>query len=356
MFAEDRETHVSIEEEQFHINGAPTYEDKDLKGQSIEGLLFNSRMVQALFDDENPETVDCWAYPDTGEWDPDRNVEEFLEAVPEYYEHGLRAVTVNLQGGSPEGYSFTQPWVVSAYHEDGSLKDAWLDRLQRVLERTDEVGMVVILGLFYQGQDGVLEDKDAVITAVENVVDWLLEEEFTNVLIEINNECNASYDHGILRPGRVDELIELVQDKERDGFRYNVSTSFTGGVVPSDNVIAAGDFVLPHGNGIETYSQVTELIENIRDQPSYEPMPIVFNEDDHYDFYDFHNHLTTAVRNYASWGFFDPGRSDYEHGYQCPPVNWRPNTQRKQAFFETVEYIVHGGVQLPDRPLVEDHW
>lgn len=340
MFGENRQTKVDIEGEQFHINGEPTYANKDFKGKSIEGLLYNSRMIQALFDDENPETVDNWAYPDTGEWDPERNVQEFIEALPMYYEHGLRAVTVNLQGGSPEGYSFTQPWIVSAYHPDGSLKDAWMDRLHRVLERADELGMVIILGLFYQGQDGVLEDEDAVVTAVENAVDWLLDKEFTNVLIEINNECDASYDHDILRPGRVHELINLVKEKEKDGFRYNVSTSFTGGTVPSDNVIAAGDFVLPHGNGIKSYSGVSERIEAIRNQPSYEPMPIVFNEDDHYDFYDFHNHLTTATRNYASWGYFDPGRSDYEHGYQCPPVNWGINTGRKKNFFETVEYIV----------------
>ena len=340
MFGSDRETRVAIEGEQFHINGDPTYAGKDFKGQSIEGLLFNSRMIQALFDDDNPETVDNWAYPDTGEWDPERNVEEFVEMLPTYYDHGLRAVTVNLQCGSPEGYSFTQPWTVSAYTPDGSLKDEWTDRLRRGLETADDLGMVVILGLFYQGQDGVLEDEAAVVNAVENAVDWLLDEEFTNVLIEINNECNAGYDHDILLPGRVSELISLVKEKERDGFRYDVSTSFTGGTTPSDNVIAASDFVLVHGNGIESYRGVSELLEETRNQPSYDPMPVVFNEDDHYDFYDFHSHLTEATRNFASWGFFDPGRSDYEHGYQCPPVNWDLNTERKRDFFDTVDYIV----------------
>lgn len=338
MFGSDRQTEVSIDGEQFHINGEPTYAGKDFKGESIEGLLFNSRMVQALFDDDNPDTVDNWAYPDTGEWDPERNVREFVEMLPEYYEHGLRAVTINLQCGSPEGYSFTQPWIVSAYRSDGSLKDDWMDRLRRVLETADELGMVVILGLFYQGQDGVLEDEAAVVTAVENVTDWLLDHEFTNVLIEINNECNTSYDHDILKTGRVHELINLVKEKERDGFRYDVSASFAG-ASPPDNVIAAGDFVLPHGNGLDR-DTFARLIDDIRSQPSYEPMPIVFNEDDHYDFYDFHNHLTTATRNDASWGFFDPGRSDYEHGFQCPPVNWEINTQRKRDFFDTVNYIV----------------
>lgn len=350
MFASDKETRIEIEGEQFTINGTPTYEGKEYKGQSIEGLLFNSRMVQALFDDDNSVTVDNWAYPDTGEWDPERNVEEFIDMLPVYYDHGLRAVTVNLQGGSPEGYSSTQPWTVSAYNPDGSLKEDWMDRLRRVLERADEVGMVIILGLFYQGQEALLEDEAAVKRAVQNVIDWLLDEEFTNVLIEINNECDTIYSHDILKPGRVHELINLVKKTERDGFRYDVSTSFRGGSVPSDNVIAAGDFVLVHGNGMESYREVSQLVEDTQSQPSYEPIPIVFNEDDHYDFYEFHNNLTTATRNYASWGYFDPGRSDYEHGYQCPPVNWGINTERKRDFFETIEYVVSGGVQMDDRP------
>ncbi|NQT18174.1 MAG: hypothetical protein HQ592_00615, partial [Planctomycetes bacterium] len=63
-------TNISIHETQFRINGKPTYEGISYRGTSIEGLLFNSRMVQAVFDDECPETVGRWRYPDTGEWDP----------------------------------------------------------------------------------------------------------------------------------------------------------------------------------------------------------------------------------------------------------------------------------------------
>jgi hypothetical protein len=40
-----------------------------------------------------------------------------------------------------------------------------------------------------------------------------------------------------------------------------------------------------------------------------------------------------AVSEYASWGYFDPGKNNYRDGYQSPPVDWRINTERKQAFF-----------------------
>src|SRR5687767_8616007 len=60
-----RRTTVSIQGDAFHINGRPTYEGRTWNGKKIEGLLLNSRMVQATFDDLNPETVGKWAYPDT---------------------------------------------------------------------------------------------------------------------------------------------------------------------------------------------------------------------------------------------------------------------------------------------------
>jgi hypothetical protein len=43
--------------------------------------------------------------------------------------------------------------------------------------------------------------------------------------------------------------------------------------------------------------------------------------------------MRAAIRTYASWGYFDPGESNYRDGYQCPPVAWGINTDRKRAFF-----------------------
>ena len=43
-----RKTEVSIEGEGFLINGEPTYAGRSYRGNKIEGLLMNSRMVQGL--------------------------------------------------------------------------------------------------------------------------------------------------------------------------------------------------------------------------------------------------------------------------------------------------------------------
>jgi hypothetical protein len=197
-------TIVTIEDDKFLINGQPTYEGRTWKGHNIEGRLMNARLVQATFDDVNPETRDRWAYPDTGVWDAERNVREFLAAMPTYRRHGLLGLAVNFQGGSPGGYSKSQPWENNAFNPDGSLRSAYTDRMGRVIEFADQLGMVAILGYFYFGQDERLTDEAAVINAVDSATNWILENGYTNVIVEINNECDVkAYQHDILMPGRV---------------------------------------------------------------------------------------------------------------------------------------------------------
>src|SRR6266849_5606246 len=208
-------TSVSIQGEDFHINGAPTNAGRTWMGHRIEGLLPNARMVQAIFDDLNPDTRARWSYPDTGCWDAERNVQEFLAMLPVHRQHGLLAVTVNCQGGSPEGYSREQPWENSAFSPDGALRPAYADRLRRVIDAADGCGMVVIVGYFYQAQDERLRDETAVKRAVDEATDFLLAGGWTNVMVEINNECNARYEHPILQPQRVHELIERVKTRSQ---------------------------------------------------------------------------------------------------------------------------------------------
>ncbi len=334
-----RQTEVSIHEDAFTINGHPTYEGRTWQGHRIEGLLMNSRMVQGIFDDLNPETVERWAYPDTGKWDPERNCREFVAAMPQWRQNGLLCFTINLQGGSPEGYSQEQPWHNSAFTPEGGLRPEYMGRLERILDRADELGMVAILGLFYFGQDQRLKDEAAVILALDNAVDWVLQRGYRNVLIEVNNECNVRYDHAILRPERVHELIERVKSHTRDGRRLPASTSYGGGTIPRENVVTAADFLLLHGNGVSEPQRLAEMVHKTRQVAGYRPMPILVNEDDHFDFDRPLCNMTAAIGQYCSWGFFDPGKNNYRDGYQSVPTNWGINTARKQAFFARLREV-----------------
>jgi hypothetical protein len=345
---QERRTQVEIRGEDFWIDGEPTYRGRAWRDQRIEGLLFNARMVQATFDDLNPDTRHLWAYPDSGEWDPERNGREFVQMVPEYRRHGLLAVTVNLQGGHPRGYRGLQPWINTAFTAFGELRPAYLERMRRVLDALDAQGMVAIVGLFYFGQDERLYDEAAVRRGVEHAAGWLLDGGWRNVIVEVNNECNVRrYEHEILQPHRVHELIEQVRGTTRHGRRLLVGTSYGGRAIPDAPVLAASDLALVHGNGVTDPAFIGEMVRQTRERMGGRLLPVVFNEDDHYDFDQPLNNLLLATAHHASWGYYDPGAGaggraavgDYVEGYQNVPTNWGINTERKRGFFSLVREI-----------------
>lgn len=331
-------TSVEIKGEQFYLDGDITYQGEVWNENKVEGLLFNSRMVQGIFDDINPETRSNFRYPDTDVWDPDRNTNEFVEAMSDWRKYGLLSFTLNLQGGSPLGYG-NNGWINSAFDPKGELKPAYMDRLSRILDRADELKMVVILGYFYFGQDEYLEDEASVVNAVDNITEWIVTKGYQNLLIEINNECDIYYNHEILKPARVVELINRVHDIS--GGDLLVSTSFSGGNIPTSGVIESSDFILLHANGIDEPSGIVNMVDRVRGSSSYCKKPIIFNEDDHYNFGSDDYNLKSAVEAYSSWGYFDFRRGDesYENGYQSVPVDWKISSKRKKAFFNKLREI-----------------
>ena len=368
-------TEISLEGDKFLVNGTPTNEATTFRGVSMEGLMMNSRMANAVFDDDNEFTRHLWAYPDNDKWDADRNTNELIEMLPTYKSKGLSCIDVNLQGASPLGYyksnpdglsdlmariqtkfpdatepkiwaglpgTRSQPWNSGAFTENGDLKPAFMKRVAKIIEAADEIGMIVCLGLFYFGQDERISDEKSVKTAVEKATNWILAKGYTNVLLEINNECDVPlYEHEILCPDRVHELINLAKSISKDGARLLVSTSFTRRMVPTEKVIESSDFILLHGNGMHDPVEITNRVQETRNANSYKGQPIFFNEDDHFEFENESNNFVAALEQRAGWGFFDPGPGaggtaaygNYVDGYQNPPINWTINTPRKESFF-----------------------
>ena len=66
------------------------------------------------------------------------------------------------------------------------------------------------------------------------------------------------------------------------------------------------------------------MVRQTRAVPGYTPMPILFNEDDHFDFDKPQNNFIAAIGEYASWGYFDYRMKGegFDDGYQSVPVNW----------------------------------
>jgi hypothetical protein len=313
-------TEVSIRGDQFFLNGQPTYKGRSFEGHRIEGLLMNSRMIQGVYDDLNPETAERWKYPDTGKWSVERNVREYLNAMPLWRRHGLLAFTIGVQGGSPEGYSKAQPWHNNGYSEDGSPRPAFFARLDRILRRADQLGMVAIVNYFYFGQDERLKDTAAVERAAIETTRWILNRGYRHVLVDLVNECNnRGYQQPALQAANVHELIEKVKAVQVGGRRLLTSTSFNGNTIPTGKVVAVSDYVLLHGNGVTDPNRIAEMVSIVRKLPTWRTMPVVFNEDDHFNFDQPVNNMRKALESYASWGYFDPGKNDYVDGYQSMP-------------------------------------
>ena len=159
--------------------------------------------------------------------------------------------------------------------------------------------------------------------------------------MEINNECNVRYDHDILKHDRVHELIERVRQTTRGEHRLLVGTSYGGGTIPKENVVRASDYLLLHGNGVSDPKKISAMVRETRAVPGYRGQPIMFNEDDHFDFDKPENNCVAAIQEYASWGYFDFRMKGEGHndGYQSVPVNWNISSDRKQGFFKLLAEI-----------------
>lgn len=362
------QTVIGIRGSQFTLNGQPTYTAGSgfpKADPNIAGTLLNVRAVQAIFDDANypnggsrthpyhSNTLGdiIWDYPD-GPWNAERNVKEFLGALPDWRRCGVLAFTVNLQGGGPPDGNYgergmMQPHDNSGFDAQGNLKPAYADRLRRVITEADRLGMVVIVGFFYFGSSERIQftpDDRYVKEAIRQACNFLKGLPHRNILIEINNETSPrGYKHKILQPDGIVDAVRLAQ--ETVGRQIPVSMSWSGGIMPQgsrgDAAIRAVDYVMFHTNG-QTPEEVHQTIQAMHRWAGYD-RPFMINEDGVSTF-----NLRAATEEHTGWGFYDNGLDNYHDGFQAPPVNWKINTPVKWLFFEQVARV--SGSPAPPRP------
>ena len=224
-------TKLQICNTKFLINGELTYSEYPDCPEENRGLLMNARFIQGIFDDK----ADASRFERFGRhFDPEENTASLIAALPAWYAHGLRAFTVGFQGGGP---CFTMADLQSIdnnpFSEDGMHIDRrYLDRMHRIIEAADELGMVVIVSCFYGHQVRFLRDDIAVMEAVKSVSNWLRDQGYTNVILEIANEHNI--DPYKVHPILYDEkgIVELLHIARRESAGILVGCSSTNSYFP----------------------------------------------------------------------------------------------------------------------------
>lgn len=135
----------------------------------------------------------------------EQTTEDLISALPIFQDYGLNTVTVYFMG--------SRFGDVKGYLPDGSLNPIYAKRMQRVLQATQERGMVVVVGCLYWSVSRAKEDllhwtqADA-NRAIANTADWLAEHQFTHVILDPDNEGMAVR----ANDWKVELMIEAAKD------------------------------------------------------------------------------------------------------------------------------------------------
>lgn len=243
--------------------------------------------------------------------------------ISEYVANGINAFTISLQGGYP-GYEGA---VNSAFNMDGSLRSEYMERVAKVIRESDRHGAVVILSCFYQRQhshERALSGQQTLRNAISNVVQWIMDQQFANVVLEISNEyAHQGYNNWNDRsriswirswfgvenksgwPNSVNAQVELIKHAKGISPDLYVSTSGMGDGRIAGPIAEAADFILIHFNHTEI-NKIPEKIEAIRKYGK----PVVCNEDDKLGVKGA-KAAYLSVKYGAGWGFMHNKKNQY---------------------------------------------
>lgn len=328
-------TVLSIEGTDFYINGKKVYEEIKGSRREAHGLLMNARFIQGIFDDNEDRS----RFNRFGRsFDPERNTDDLISALPEWYAHGLRAFTVGLQGGGPCNTLFNEKINNNPFGPDGTSFDpAYANRLDRLIRAADDIGMVVIVSFFYFFQAAQLKNGRAVLEATRTAARFLKKGGYTNVIIEVANEHDLTKSHSLLEfPEGIVTLMEIART-ESGGIP--VGCSSTAPLI-SEEVAQESDVVFYHGNGRTRQQYYNDVCQLRKWAPN---RPILCNEDSQAV-----GNMEVAARLHTSWGYYNNLTK------QEPPTDWRITEGEDRFFALRMAKII--GISLPEMPFEEQFY
>ncbi|MFU8786511.1 MAG: cellulase family glycosylhydrolase [Candidatus Izemoplasmataceae bacterium] len=329
------QTHLSIKGRDFYINDQLTYHEIKDHPKS-HGLLMNARFIQGIFDDQtDARRFDRFQKT----FDPEKNNDDLIAALPEWYRYGLRAITVGMQGGMPVFTIDIKTIDNNPFGPDGKTFDeAYAKRLDKLISTADQLSMVVIVNILYWAQAQRFKDDDALVSALIEAALFLKKGKYTNVIIDLANEYNIDMWDSlpiIKDPKSMAKLIHLV--KEKSG---GMLVGSSGGCGLIDQVVVdASDVVLIHGNGL-TRGEYYDFILHVQNMAP--DKPILCNEDS-----PCVSRLDVAHLTHTSWGHYD------NFTKQEVPCDW--TVTKGQDFYFAYRMALCLGIPL-EKLSREDHF
>jgi len=299
-------TKVSVKGKQFLINERPVYSEIANVNPASVGLMWNQRVVQGVFDDKTDRTR--FNLFKDGVFDPDKNTDNLIAALPEWYSYGMRAITVCFQGGWPVGCVDIRDVDNNPFGLDGTTLDiAYAERMDRIIRACDELGMVVIVCFLYWAQVDRFTDGRAIVNAVKTGSKFLAQKGYTNVIIEIANEYNIPpFDkHPILYyPECMAQLIGLARE-----YSGGMLVGCSGGGMVADKIVAEeSDVVIIHGNS-GTRGEYYDFVNTVKQWSK--DKPVICNEDS-----PCFSRVDIGLETYTSWGYYN------NYTKQMPPADY----------------------------------
>jgi len=325
-------TKITINGNKFLINGKPVYSEIKNANPASLGLLWNQRVIQGVFDDKKDRTR--FNLFRDGVFDPDKNTDNLIKALPEWHSYGLRAITVGFQGGGPVNCVDVREIENNPFGVDGaSLDPAYASRMDKLIRAADETGIIVICNFLYWAHANRIRDGRAITEAVKTASRFLRDGKYTNVIIDVANE----YDIGMFSPH------PIVNTHEGMAQLIKIAREFSGGMITGCSgggcsfgreVLEESDAAIVHGNGSSRgeYYDFILKVKNIAGNK-----PILCNEDS-----PCHTRMDIGLETYTSWGYYN------NFTKQIPPADYSVTPGEDLFFARRMARAV--GIPVKDLP------
>lgn len=307
-------TKLRIKGNKFLINDKLTYQE--IGECKYQGILMNARFIQGVFD----ETEDPSRFNRFGRiFDPCKNTDMLLDELQDWYDQGLRGITVGFQGGGPCFTTDNKSMTNHPYKTiEGRLNidNNYKNRMLKILDKADEIGMVVIISCFYPGQVNKFKSGEEIIHSLKAVCDFINLSKYENIILEICNEFDLCRSNPLIGTHEgMCGLITLAQDwLTKD---IPVGSSLLGGNV-SKTVAKVSDLVIVHGNECSPQAYYS-MIQKIKDMDL--DKPILCNEDS-----QCLSNMKVSMSLDVGWGYYNNMTK------QEPPTDWSI-TEGEDRFF-----------------------